>query len=578
MAELVERIRANETALGGNLKTAAATDAVLKALAGTDRGAAAQAAADLIGKSADGSNLTLDPDLDSFYTQDALTVKMPTAVAALASLVAAVAGTAGHDVTVVDQVHLGVQVGALQQILEGLASDIDNAVQGNSDKTVDGAVTASVAKVTQTAKTVLAALTDHDEAADAQSIALPLFDTITTAGVADAGEVEHLLNARIRHLRLVELTGAAVALTLFLAAVLYVLIVVQHGAIKPLRALTATMRKLAARDLTVEIGGATRGDEIGGMARAVQVFKDNMIKADQLAAEQEQMKAVAATTQKVVMNKTADAFQSRVGGLVSMLSSGATELETTAQSMSSIAARTNAQAGTVAAAAEEASVGVGTVAAAAEQLSASIGEISRQVSQSSRITGQAVVDVRRTDAIVQALAQGAERIGHVVGLITSIAGQTILLALNATIEAARAGDAGKGFAVVASEVKGLASQTAKATEEISAQITQIQSSTKEAVDAIRAITGTIEEVSSIAVSIAAAVEQQGAATAEIARNVQQTARSAGEVTTNIGGVSQAATETGAAAGQVLSAAGDLSRQAEQLTREVGGFIAEVRAA
>jgi methyl-accepting chemotaxis protein len=200
------------------------------------------------------------------------------------------------------------------------------------------------------------------------------------------------------------------------------------------------------------------------------------------------------------------------------------------------------------------------------------------VTQSTKITGEAVADARRTDTIVRALAEGAEKIGHVVGMITDIAGQTNLLALNATIEAARAGDAGKGFAVVASEVKSLANQTAKATEEIGIQIAQIQSATKEAVDAIRGITGTIEEVSSISVSIAAAVEEQGAATAEIARNVQQTAQSAMDVTVNIGNVSQAATDTGAAADRVLSAAGDLSRQAEQLNTEVSTFIAEVRAA
>jgi methyl-accepting chemotaxis protein len=218
------------------------------------------------------------------------------------------------------------------------------------------------------------------------------------------------------------------------------------------------------------------------------------------------------------------------------------------------------------------------VAAAAEELAASIGEIGRQVTQSSKITGQAVVDAQRTDAIVRALAEGAEKIGHVVGLISTIAGQTNLLALNATIEAARAGDAGKGFAVVASEVKSLANQTAKATEEIGAQIAQIQAATKEAVAAIRNITGTIEQVSAISVSIAAAIEQQDAATAEIARNVQQTAQSAQSVTATISGVSQAANDTGAAAEQVLGAASGLSTQAEQLNDEVHRFVADVRAA
>jgi methyl-accepting chemotaxis protein len=351
-----------------------------------------------------------------------------------------------------------------------------------------------------------------------------------------------------------------------------------QGISVPIGRMTAAMRRLADRDMSSEISGVGRGDEIGSMAAAVLVFKDNMIRADQLAGEQEQIKIAAAVAQKSAMNKTADAFQSKVGGLVSMLSSGATELEATARAMTGTATRTNGQAASVASAAEEASAGVGTVAAAAEQLTASISEISRRVTQSTKITGQAVADARRTDVIVRALAEGAQKIGHVVGLITNIAGQTNLLALNATIEAARAGDAGKGFAVVASEVKSLANQTAKATEEIGVQIAQIQSATKEAVDAIRGITGTIEEVSSISMSIAAAVEEQGAATAEIARNVQQTAHSAREVTVNIGGVSQAATETGAAAAQVLSAAGELSRQAEQLTSEVGSFVAEVRAA
>jgi methyl-accepting chemotaxis protein len=221
---------------------------------------------------------------------------------------------------------------------------------------------------------------------------------------------------------------------------------------------------------------------------------------------------------------------------------------------------------------------VQTVAAAAEELSASIGEISRQVHQSSKITGQAVTETQRTDTIVRALAEGADKIGKVMELIADIAGQTNLLALNATIEAARAGDAGKGFAVVASEVKSLATQTARATEEIGVQVSQIQAATKEAVGAIEGISTTIQEVSKIAASIAAAVEEQGAATAEIARNVQQTAQAAQDVTVNISGVSRASSETGAAAGQVLSAAGDLSNQAENLTAEVNTFLVDVRAA
>jgi methyl-accepting chemotaxis protein len=351
-----------------------------------------------------------------------------------------------------------------------------------------------------------------------------------------------------------------------------------RGISTPLGRMTAAMRRLADRDMAVEIPGVGRGDEIGAMAGAVQVFKDNMIRADELAASQEALKAEAAASQKAARLQMADSFEAKVGHVVAQLSSGATELQATAQAMSTTATETNRQATTVAAAAEEASAGVQTVATAAEELTASIREISRQVAQSAQVSERAVADARRTDSIVRMLAESAQKIGDVVGLITSIAGQTNLLALNATIEAARAGDAGKGFAVVASEVKSLANQTAKATDEIGSQITQIQGATAEAVQAIRSINTTIEEVSRISTTIAAAVEEQEAATAEIARNVQQTSVSNQEVTSNITSVNQAASDTGAAATQVYGAATDLSQQAEHLTREVGDFVAGIRAA
>jgi methyl-accepting chemotaxis protein len=353
--------------------------------------------------------------------------------------------------------------------------------------------------------------------------------------------------------------------------------VIGRGITAPLTAMTAAMMRLAGGDRAIEVPARDRHDEVGDMARAVEVFKQNAIAAHALAAEQEAARD-ARERRAARLSELVRGFEAEVGGMAAQLSSASTELEATAQSMSATAGQTNAQATAVAAAAEEASAGVQTVAAASEELAASIQEIGRQVAQSARMTGQAVATARRTDTIVRALADGAQRIGQVVELITGIAGQTNLLALNATIEAARAGDAGRGFAVVASEVKGLANQTARATEEIAQQITQIQASTTEAVAAIRGISGAIEEVSGIATSIASAVEQQGAATAEIARNVQQTSASTRDVTANISGVSEAAGSTGAAADHVLGAAAALSRQAEQLTREVAGFITGVRAA
>ncbi len=350
-----------------------------------------------------------------------------------------------------------------------------------------------------------------------------------------------------------------------------------RGITRPLNAMTAAMSALAEGDRAIEIPARDNQDEIGAMARALDVFKRNAIRADAAAAEQVADRA-AKEARVVRLDGLVRGFEAQVGGLVGQLSSASTELEATAQSMSATAQQTNNQAANVAAAASEASSGVQTAAAAAEQLTASIAEISRQVVQAAEVSDRAVADASRTDHIVRALAEGAQKIGDVVGLISSIAGQTNLLALNATIEAARAGDAGKGFAVVASEVKSLANQTAKATGDIASQITQIQSTTQEAVNAIQGIALTIGEVSTIATAIAAAVEEQGAATAEIARNVAQTAGSTQLVTSNISGVSVAANSTGAAAGQVLSAAGDLSRQAERLTQEVNQFVAGVKAA
>ncbi|WP_043355432.1 methyl-accepting chemotaxis protein [Methylobacterium sp. B1] len=363
-----------------------------------------------------------------------------------------------------------------------------------------------------------------------------------------------------------------------IAAAGFALFTVLRGVIAPLSSITEMMQRLASGDTTQPVPGISRRDEVGNMAASVQVFKDNLIRTRALEEETALARASAEEQRKAGMRQMADGFEAAVGGVISMVSSSATELQATAQQMTATAQETAAQSTGVAAAAEEASTNVNTVAAAAEELGSSVQEIGRQVTGSAQLAQAAVNEADQTIHLVHALSQNAARIGDVVGMISGIAAQTNLLALNATIEAARAGAAGRGFAVVASEVKALAEQTAKATEEIGRHIAEVQDGTAQAVTAIGGITGRIREIDNVATSIAAAVEQQGAATQEIVRNVAQASAGTNAVTGNIAGVAQASEETGAAASQVLSAASELSRQSEHLGAEVARFLATVRAA
>jgi methyl-accepting chemotaxis protein len=345
---------------------------------------------------------------------------------------------------------------------------------------------------------------------------------------------------------------------------------------RPIGSLTQAMDRLAGRDLSVEIVHAGRRDEIGAMARTMAVFKASLGDGERLAEEREASRARGEARARKLRDLT-QRFEGRAGEMVTVVTAAVGTLHGTAETMSGTAKATGSQAVAVAAAADRANANVQAVAVATEQLAASIREIGRQVARSARVAGKAAEDARRTDAVVQALASGAQRIGDVVGLINSISGQTNLLALNATIEAARAGDSGRGFAVVASEVKSLANQTGKATEDIAAQIGQIQSATREAVLAIQGIAATIAEVSEIAAAIAASVHEQGSATAEISRNVHDAATGTSAVSSHIAGLSKGALDSDTTAAQVLHAANDLSRQADVLSGEVTRFVADVRA-
>ena len=389
-----------------------------------------------------------------------------------------------------------------------------------------------------------------------------------------AKDIERSADEQYALIRLVLLVGGAVIAVALVGGAL----LIAKSITRPLRSLTAAMTVLATGGHSVFVPGTDRNDEVGEMANAVQVFKDNIVETERLRNEKADLEGTERERRRADMRELAQRFEGEIGEIVDAVSSASCDLEIAANGLSKTAESAMALSSTVAQASDESSRNVGSVAASSEELAHSVGEIGLRVQESAAMTAAAVAQTQKTNEQINALSNAATRIGDVVELINTIAGQTNLLALNATIEAARAGDAGRGFAVVATEVKALAEQTAKATGEISQQISSIQSTTRDSVHAIQDISETIARMSEIATAVATAVEGQQAVTQEVSRNIHRAAQGTQQVASSIGDVQRRASETGSASMQVLGSAGALTQQSARLKSQVGKFLDSVQAA
>ena len=401
---------------------------------------------------------------------------------------------------------------------------------------------------------------------------IDLSSQIETAIKSNGSKLRHHTISNLRFAERMQQIFGAIAVLLGLIAA----IVIARGITKPLVAMTSTMKRLAGDDFGVEVPGRDRGDELGEMAAAVQVFKTNGLQSREMEEQQARAKQQAEEEKHQMMMQMADDFDEHVGGIVNAVSSASSQLSGTAQSMSDVSEETAQQASQASAASIQTLSNVQTIASATEEMTATIGEISEQVALAAGEAQEAVGKVDETNQQMATLAETADNIGKVVEMIASIAEQTNLLALNATIESARAGEAGKGFAVVAGEVKALAGQTAKATEEIGQQITSIQSASSQATCSMENVSSAIQKVSEISTAIAAAMDEQNAATHEIASSINQAAQGTELVNNNVSAVSDASKRAGTASSEVMGAAGELSQQSLNLKQEVERFISQVR--
>jgi methyl-accepting chemotaxis protein len=544
----------------------------------------------MISKIADGSNLTLDPDLDSFYVMDIITTKLTEALDREGALIA-MAAVQQKQASLNDdeKADLMIALGEYESALSGVGDSLQSAYKGNADSTVrrnlDGLAQnfskASGAFDAQM-KVVAVALRDDGQRSHIDLTPLRNLASQSTAATdafwqAGAGDLDRLLAARSAgfSMRLWVMLGISAAVV---GVALVIAVIIARGIANQLRGLRGALNDLAQGRLDTEIPKIGGRDEIGQMAEALQILRSALVKGEELNEQQKFIQRRHADERVETTHRLANEFESAIGVIIDNVSASANELEAAANTLTATAQMTQELSQSTATASESASTNVQTVAAASKELASSVSEVARKVQESSRIAGEAVEQAERTDSRIAELSQAASRIGDVVKLITSVAEQTNLLALNATIEAARAGDAGKGFAVVAHEVKALASQTAKATEEISAQITNMQTATADSVMAIKDIGATIGRISEIAGAIAASVDEQGASTRDIARSIDQAADGTAQVVLNIGNVNRGAVETGSASAQVLSSSRSLSNESNRLKLELVKFLTTVRSA